>query len=71
MTARARAESDQMVQRAREQVEREKGQAILELRAQVADLAMQAASKIVASSMTPEAQRKLVDEFIKTMPREQ
>ena len=71
LTARARAESDQMVQRAREQVEREKGQAILELRAQVADLAMQAASKIVASSMTPEAQRKLVDEFIKTMPREQ
>jgi len=71
LTARARAESDQMVQRAREQIEREKGQAILELRAQVADLAMQAASKIVASSMTPEAQRKLVDEFIKTMPREQ
>ena len=71
LTARARAESDQMVQRAREQIEREKGQAILELRTQVADLAMQAASKIVASSMTPEAQRKLVDEFIKTMPREQ
>jgi F-type H+-transporting ATPase subunit b len=71
LAARAKAESDQMVQRARDQIEREKGQAILELRAQVADLAIQAASKIVTTSLTPEAQRKLVDDFIKTMPREQ
>ena len=71
LSARAKAESDQMVQRARDQIEREKNQAIVELRGQVADLAMQAASKIVASSMTPEAQRKLVDDFIKTVPREQ
>jgi F-type H+-transporting ATPase subunit b len=71
LSARAKAESDQMVQRAREQIEREKGQAILELRTQVADLAMAAASKIVESSLTPDAQRKLVDDFIKTMPREQ
>jgi F-type H+-transporting ATPase subunit b len=71
LSTRAKAESDQMVQRAREQIDREKGQAILELRAQVADLAVQAASKIVQSSLTPEAQRKLVDDFIKTMPRQQ
>lgn len=71
LSARAKAESDQMVQRAREQIDREKSQAILELRSQVADLAMQAASRIVTSSLTPDAQRKLVDDFIKTMPREQ
>jgi F-type H+-transporting ATPase subunit b len=71
LSARAKAESDQMVERAREQIDREKGQAILELRSQVADLAMQAASRIVESSLTPEAQRKLVEDFIKTMPREQ
>ena len=71
LASRAKAESDQMVQRAREQIEREKNQAILELRAQVADLAVEAAAKIVESSLTPEAQRKLVDDFIKTMPREQ
>jgi len=71
LTTRAKAEGDQMVQRARQQIEQEKNQAIVELRGQVADLAMQAASKIVASSMTPEAQRKLVDDFIKTVPREQ
>lgn len=71
LATRAKAEGDQLVQRAREQIDREKGQAILELRSQVADLAVQAASKIVQSSMTPDAQRKLVDDFIKTMPREQ
>ena len=71
LSARAKVESDTMVQRARDQIEREKGQAILELRAEVADLAVQAASKIVTSSLTPEAQRKLVDDFLKTMPREQ
>jgi len=71
LSARAKAESDQMVQRARDQIEREKNQAILELRGQVADLAVQAASKIVTSSLTPDAQRKLVDDFLKTMPRDQ
>jgi len=71
LTTRAKAESDQMIERAREQMAREKAQAILELRAQVADLAIEAASKIVISSLTPEAQRKLVDDFLKTMPREQ
>jgi F-type H+-transporting ATPase subunit b len=71
LATRAKAESDQMVQRARDQIDREKNQAILELRAEVADLAVQAASKIVESSLTPDAQRKLVDDFLKTMPREQ
>jgi len=71
LSARAKAESDQMVQRARDQIDREKNQAILELRGQVADLAVQAASKIVQSSLTPDAQRKLVDDFLKTMPRDQ
>jgi len=71
LSARAKAESDQMVQRARDQIEREKNQAILELRGQVADLAVQAASKIVQSSLTPDVQRKLVDDFLKTMPRDQ
>ena len=42
------------------------GRAIQELRAQVADLAVQAASRIVESSLTPDAQRKLVDEFIES-----
>ena len=69
LAAKARSESEQMVARARDQIQREKGLAIQELRGQVADIAMQAASKIVTSSLTPDAQRKLVDEFISTLPR--
>ncbi len=69
LQTRARAEGDQMIQRAKEQVEREKAAAIQELRSQVADLAIAAASKIVTSSLTPEAQRKLVSDFIGDLPK--
>jgi F-type H+-transporting ATPase subunit b len=68
LVAQAKAESDRMVQRAKDQIEREKKLAIQELRSQVADLAVEAASRIVKSSMTPEAQKKLVHEFIDTLP---
>jgi F-type H+-transporting ATPase subunit b len=69
LTSQAKAESDRMVQRAKDQIEREKKLAVQELRAQVADLAMEAASRIVKSSMTPEAQKKLVHEFIDNLPQ--
>ncbi len=66
----AKAESARLVEKAREQIEREKDIAVRDLRAQVADLAVQAASKIVTSSLTPDAQRKLVDEFLETLPKQ-
>ena len=68
LIGQAKAESDRMVQKAKEQIEREKKLAIQELRGQVADLAVEAAARIVQSSMTPEAQRKLVHEFIDKLP---
>ena len=66
--AQARAESERMLQKAKEQIEREKKLAIQELRSSVADLAVEAAAKIVQSSLTPEAQKKLVHEFIDNLP---
>ena len=71
LAAKARADADQVLARAREQMGREKDQAIAELRAQVADIAVEAASRIVKSSLTEEAQRKLVDDYIKELPRVQ
>jgi len=68
LSAQARSEADQILSKAKEQIEREKRQAIQELRGQVADLAIEAASRIVTSSLTPEVQRKLVDEFIEKLP---
>jgi F-type H+-transporting ATPase subunit b len=67
--AQARAESERMLQKAKEQIEREKKLAIQELRSSVADLAVDAAAKIVQSSLTPEAQKKLVHEFIDNLPQ--
>jgi F-type H+-transporting ATPase subunit b len=71
LLTRARTEGEQLVLRAREQVEREKTRAVQELRGQVAELAVAAAAKIVTSSLTPEIQKKLVTEFIDTLPRVQ
>jgi F-type H+-transporting ATPase subunit b len=68
LSAQARNEADQILRKAKEQIEREKQLAIQELRGQVADLAIEAASRIVTSSLTPEAQRKLVHEFIEKLP---
>jgi F-type H+-transporting ATPase subunit b len=68
LVTKARADADQVLARAREQMGREKDKAIAELRAQVADIAVEAASRIVKSSLTEEAQRKLVDDYIKELP---
>lgn len=66
---KARSEGEQMVKRAKDQIEREKSLAIQELRTQVADIAVEAASKIVMSSLTPEAQKKLVNDYIANLPK--
>ena len=68
LSAKAKTESEQIVKRARDQIEREKVQAIRDIRAEVANIAIEAAAKIVTSSLTPEVQRKLVDEYIATLP---
>jgi F-type H+-transporting ATPase subunit b len=66
---KARAESEHVVARAREQMQREKDQALGELRAQVADIAVEAASRIIKSSLSEQKQRELADEYIKELPR--
>lgn len=66
---KARAEAEQIVAKAREQMQREKEQAIGELRAQVAEIAVEAASRIVKSSLDAETQRRLVDDYIRSLPQ--
>ena len=69
LMTKARSEGDDIVRRAKEQIAREASVALAKLREEVADLAVLGASKIVASSMTPEAQKKLVSEFVGSLPR--
>ena len=67
----ARTEADLVLERAREQIQRERDAAITVLRGQVADVAILAAAKIVESSLTKDAQKKIVDEFVASLESQQ
>ena len=66
----ARDEAEKVTQRAREEITAEKDKAMSELRAQVADLALEAAAKLVRSDMNATTQRRLVEEFLAEVPSE-
>jgi F-type H+-transporting ATPase subunit b len=69
LLAQAKADSERLLEKAKEQIQREKQLALSEIRGEIAELAIGAASKIVESSLTEDAQRKLVDEFIEGLPK--
>ena len=62
--AATREELERMRVRAAAEIEAEKSRAITDLRAEVADLAIGAAGRIVGESMSGERQRRLVAEFL-------
>jgi F-type H+-transporting ATPase subunit b len=62
--AATREELERMRTRATSDIEAEKQRAIADLRAEVADLALTAAGKVVGESMTDARQRRLVEEFL-------
>ena len=62
--AATREELERMRVRAAAEIEAEKTRAIGELRAEVADLALAAAGRVVGETMTDDRQRRLVQEFL-------
>ena len=62
--AATREELERLRTRATAEIEAEKQRAMTELRAEVADLALSAASRVVGESMTDVRQRRLVEEFL-------
>ncbi len=68
--AAARADAEKVTERARVEITAEKERAMAELRAQVADLALSAAGKLVRSEMDGPTQRRLVEEFLAEAPGE-
>jgi F-type H+-transporting ATPase subunit b len=64
--AATKEELERLRARAAADIEAEKVRAIGELRAEVADLAMQAASQVVGETMTSERERRLVEEFLRS-----
>jgi F-type H+-transporting ATPase subunit b len=62
--AATREELSRMRERATEEITAEKQRALAELRSEVADLALQAASRVVGETMTDQRHRRLVEEFL-------
>jgi F-type H+-transporting ATPase subunit b len=68
LTARARKEADELIASARFQISEEITKARAELKAQVADLAIDAAGRLVKANLDDKTQRKLVEEYIAQLP---
>ncbi len=62
--AATRTELERLRERATAEIEAEKQRALTDLRAEVADLAIAAAGKVVGESMTGARQRRLVEAFL-------
>ena len=63
---KSQSESDALVRRARELIEREKVSAITEVKREVARLAIEVASKVVSETLKSDAeQQKLIERYIK------
>jgi F-type H+-transporting ATPase subunit b len=63
--AATKTELERLRVQAAADIEAEKQRAIADLRAEVADLALAAAAKVVGGSMTGETQRRLVEDFLR------
>jgi F-type H+-transporting ATPase subunit b len=62
----AQEEAERLVERAKAEMTRERDQAFQELREQIADLAVAAASRVINRSLDDQAHRQLVREFLQS-----
>ena len=61
----ARQEAETLISRARTEIQRERDEAIDELRKEVADLTILAAGKVIERSLDKKAHRELIDKVLK------
>ncbi len=62
--AEARGRAEQTLERAQEEIEREKDKAVFEIKEQVAELAIGAAQKLIDERLDDDKHKQLVDRFI-------
>jgi F-type H+-transporting ATPase subunit b len=60
----ARVQANLIAEKARAEIERERNAAVAEIRAQVVDLALLAAGRVIEANLDPARNRKLVEETI-------
>ena len=68
MLEQTRQESEVHLARTREEIDRQKRAAVKDIRAEVADLAIGAASRLVGQSLDADQHRRLVDEYFASLP---
>lgn len=64
----ARQEAETLIARARTEIQRERDEAIIELRKEVADLTILAAGKVIERSLDKKAHRQLIDKVLEEAP---
>ncbi|MBI1354846.1 MAG: F0F1 ATP synthase subunit B [Acidobacteria bacterium] len=69
MVEEAKAESQKVVDQGLRRVEAEQRAALQQVRREAADLAVQAAAKLIRSSMNADEQRRLVEDFLREAPQ--
>ena len=67
MLDKASEETSQLLDKARDQIEKEKESAFIELQEKVADLSVMIASKVVQKTLSQEDHLKLIKESMSTM----
>jgi F-type H+-transporting ATPase subunit b len=68
MIEETRAQQQEMLERARREIEGEKVRAIAELRREAVDLAIAGASKVIEKNLDDESNRRIVESFLATIP---
>jgi F-type H+-transporting ATPase subunit b len=68
VVAKAHQQAQREMQQAKEEIQRDVESAKQQLRTEVADLAVQAAGKILDETLDPQKHRKIVDKFLSQLP---
>ncbi len=69
IVAKAHESTKTMMEEAKEDIQREKETALLQLKNEVADLAVNAAEKIIDETLDEAKQKKLVDKVLQSLPK--
>ena len=69
IVAKANQQSRRMIEQAQQEIERDKDSALSQLRTEVANLAIQAAGKILDETLDETKHRRIIDSYLQGLPK--
>ena len=69
MLEETKAQQQEMLDRARRELENEKARAVAEIRREAIDLALAGAGKVISKNLDDAGNRKLIEDFLSTIPK--